>query len=324
MKSAYYGPDLMFTSANLAAARLSALENLYCFKQPASSCVPEAEASISVHGQTLGKARHGRKPLGSALVSVAALISKMDEEQPNHWESRSAPTLQLRPLRKPDQALRIFLGKVEKARINREEAEPETAPVVEPDWLEAQTITLDRVPAYEREIRRTAYLLLMKRCGGKRDFVTACDNRFNACTSILAQRAEAVLMAERLLRRVPHGFTVNTVAWTLTTPNTGNTPALFESCRTPQNIKITVQDCQIYQMEQQILKDEPMQQIQSRIPADTSQVSPDNLMHEPERKKEIGVMPRIISGILESAERMPRLNVADLPVNAMSAATTIS
>lgn len=323
MQSAYYGPDFMFTSANLAAARLSALENLDCFKQPAQSPVPESEATMSTHGHTLGKARQGKKPLGSALVSVAALISKLDEEQPTQWESRSAPTLQLRPLRKPDEALRIFLGKVEKARINRQDAEADTAPAIEQDWSDAQTITLDHVPAYEREIRRTAYSLLMKRCGAEREFVTACDNRFNASTSILTQRAEAVLMAERLLRRVEHGFTVNTLAWTLTTPNTDNTPALFESCRTPQNIKVTVQDCQNYRMQHQILKDEPMQQIQSQMPAGISQASPDIQMRESERKNEMGVIPRIISGILESAERMPRLNVADLPVNAMSAATTI-
>lgn len=320
MKSAYYGPDSMFTSANLAAARLSALENLDCFKQPEQAGAKEREAANSVHGNTLGKARHGRKPLGSALVSVAALITKMDEEQPSHWESRSAPTLQLRPLRKPDEALRIFLGKVEKARINREDAEADTAPVVEPDWIAAQTITLDRVPAYEREIRRTAYSLLMKRCSGERDFVTACDNRFNASTSILCARAEAVLMAERLLRRVEHGFTVNTVAWTLTTPNTDNTPALFESCRTPQGIKVSVQDCQNYRMEQQILKDEQMQKIQDQASAGINQ---DNQTREPEHRNEMGVIPRIISGILESAERMPRLNVADVPVNAMSAATRI-
>jgi hypothetical protein len=323
MQSAYYGPDFMFTSANLAAARLSALENLDCFKQPAQPRVPETEAAASVHGHTLGKARQGKKPLGSALVSVAALISKLDEEQPTQWESRSAPTLQLRPLRKPDEALRIFLGKVEKARINQQDAEAKTAPAIVQDWSDAQTVTLDRVPAYEREIRRTAYALLMKRCGSERDWVTALDNRFNASTGILTQRAEAVLMAERLLRRVEHGFTISTVAWTLTTPNTDNMPALFESCRTPQNIKVTVQDCQNYRMEQQILKAEPLQQFQNQAPVCISQFSLDNPLHEPEHKNEMGVIPRIISGILESAERIPRLNVADVPVNAMSAATRI-
>ncbi len=223
----------MFTSANLAAARLSALENMDCFRQSADTCPAEVKAEDSVHGLTLGKGRQSRKTLGSSLVSVAALISKLDEEQPTHWESRSAPTLQLRPIRKPDEALRIFLEKVEKARVNREDAEADTTPVIDLDDYSSQTVTLDRVPAYEREIRRTAYSLLMKRSGSDRDFVTASDNRFNASTSILTARAKAVLMTERLLRRVEHGFTVNTVGWTLTTPNTDNMPALFESCRTP-------------------------------------------------------------------------------------------
>lgn len=244
MNSAYYGPDSMFTSANLAAARLSALENIDCFKRSADTCVSEAKTEESVHGLTLGKAGKGRKTLGSSLVSVAALISKLDEEQPTQWESRSAPTLQLRPIRKTDDALRIFLKRVEKARVNREDSEAETSPVIDVDDYSSQTVTLDRVPALEREIRRTAYSLLMKSSGSQRDFVTASDNRFNASTSILTARAEAVLMAERLLRRVEHGFTVNTVAWTLTTPNTDNMPALFEACRTPQSVKVTVQDCQ--------------------------------------------------------------------------------
>ncbi len=319
MKSAYYGPDSMFTSANLAAARLSALENLDCFKQPPESRNTESQAEESVHGLTLGKARQGKKPLNSALSSVAALITKMDEEQPTHWESRSAPTLQLRPIRKPDEALRIFLGKVERARLNREDSEAITAPVADYDSIEQQTVTLDRVPAFEREIRRTAYTILMKNSGQQRNFVTASDNRFNASTSILTQRAEAVLTAERLLRRVDNGFTVSTVAWSLTTPNTDNTPALFESCRTPQSIKVSVQDCQTYRKEQQLLKEQQMQQTQTQGLKEVSE----NQKLETENKRELGVLPRIISGILESTVRMPRLNVADVPVNAMSAATTV-
>lgn len=338
MKSAYYGPDSMFTSANLAAARLSALENHQCLKAAANGVQDQ-----SVHGNTLGKAHHGRKTLGSSLVSVAALISKLDEEQPTQWESRSAPTLQLRPVRKPDEALRIFLQKVEKARVNREEREEQeadTAPVQDPHYLEShesdesyepyeslasfdaydsQTITLDKVPAYEREIRRTAYTLLMKRSGPERDFVTASDNRFNASTSILVARAEAILLSERLLRRLDHGFSVTTPAWTLTTPNTDNTPALFESCRTPQNVKVTVQNCQSFELERQLLKDNRMQQLIDEVSREISQESAD----KPACKLETSGLPRFITGILESAERLPRLNVADIPVNAMSAATTV-
>ncbi len=142
MNSAYYGPDSMFTSANLAAARLSALENIDCFKRSADTCVSEAKTEESVHGLTLGKAGKGRKTLGSSLVSVAALISKLDEEQPTQWESRSAPTLQLRPIRKTDDALRIFLKRVEKARVNREDSEAETSPVIDVDDYSSQTVTL--------------------------------------------------------------------------------------------------------------------------------------------------------------------------------------
>lgn len=307
----------MFTSANLAAARLSALENMDCFKRSSDSCAVQEKAEESVHGLTLGKAGQGRKTLGSSLVSVAALISKLDEEQPTHWESRSAPTLQLRPIRKPDEALRIFLQKVEKARVNREASEFDTTPVIDVDDYSSQTVTLDRVPAYEREIRRTAYSLLMKRGGSQRDFITASDNRFNASTSILTARAEAVLMTERLLRRVEHGFTVNTVGWTLTTPNTDNMPALLEACRTPQSVKVSVQDCQNYKNE--LLKVQQMQQIQEQGQVGVSQTQ----TRDQDRKREVGVIPRIISGILESAERMPRLNVADVPVNAMSAVTRV-
>ena len=325
MKSAYYGPDSMFTSANLAAARLSALENQQCLKAKAA-----AGQEDSVHGNTLGKAHHGRKTLGSSLVSVAALISKLDEEQPRQWESGSAPTLQLRPVRKPDEALRIFLQRVEKARTDREVREDEnvdTVPVQEADSsnshnsfdpYSSQTITLDRVPAYEREIRRTAYSLLMKSCGPERDFVTASDNRFNASTTILVARAEAILLSERLLRRVEHGFSVTTPAWTLSTPDTNNTPALFESCRTPQNVKVTVQNCQNFDKEQQLLKDKRMQQLIEEVSQEIIQETKNK-----SRKAETSGLERFITGILESAERLPRLNVADVPVNAMSAATTI-
>ncbi len=303
----------MFTSANLAAARISALESYDCFKPKV-----EAQTDDSVHAKTLGKGRHGKKPLGSALVSVAALISKLDEEQPTQWESRSAPTLQLRPIKKPDEALKLFLQKVEKHRVTRESTLPETAHVPSPVDYEFQTVTLDRVPAVEREVRRTAYSLLMKHCGTGRDFVTASDNRFNASTSILAARAEAILMAERLLRRVENGFSVNTFAWTLTTPSTENTAALFESCRTPQSVKVTVQDCQLYAQEQCSMKEARMQKLLDEVSAEITHDSNKTV------KKELGVLPRLITGILESAERLPRLNVADVPVNAMSAATSIS
>lgn len=316
MKSAYYGPDSMFTSANLAATRLSALENQQCLKAKA-----DAGQEDSVHGNTLGKARHGRKTLGSSLVSVAALISKLDEEQPTQWESRSAPTLQLRPVRKPDEALRIFLQRVEQARIDREGEDVDTAPVQEPESFDpynSQTITLDKVPAYEREIRRTAYSLLMQKCGPERDFVTASDNRFNASTTVLVARAEAILLSERLLRRVEHGFSVTTPAWTLSTTDTDNTPALFESCRTPQNVKVTVQNCQNFDKEQQLLKDKRMQQLIEEVSQEIIQETKNQ-----SRKAETSGLERFITGILESAERLPRLNVADVPVNAMSAATTI-
>jgi hypothetical protein len=236
----------MFTSATLAAARLSALESYDCFKRSESSPAEHHEqADVEcVHGNTPVKNRPGKKNLGSSLVSVAALISKLDEEQPTQWESRSSPTLQLRPIRKPDEALRIFLKKVESHRLNRLDSEADTRPVQEGcDGIESQTVTLDRVPAYDREVRRTAYSLLMRNCGPHRDFVTASDNRFNASTSILTARAEALLLAERLLRRVENGFTVTTAAWTLTAPVSENTPALFESCRTPASIKVSVQDC---------------------------------------------------------------------------------
>lgn len=246
--STYHGPVSMFTSATLAAARLSALESYDCFKRFGSSQAEPAEPVAEVdclHGNTPVKNRPGKKTLGTSLVSVAALISKLDEEQPTQWESRSAPTLQLRPIRKPDEALRIFLKKVESHRLNRLNSEADTREVEEAfDSVEAQTVTLDRVPAYDREVRRTAYSLLMRNCGPHRDFVTASDNRFNASTSILTARAEAILLAERLLRCVENGFTVTTAAWTLTTPLTDNTPALFESCRTPASVKVSVQDCQ--------------------------------------------------------------------------------
>lgn len=302
----------MFTSANLAPARISALESHDCFKPKV-----EAQSDDSIHAKTLGKGRLGKKPLGSALVSVAALISKLDEEQPTQWESRSAPTLQLRPIKKPDEALKLFLQKVERHRVTREDALPETAPIHSPEDYEFQTVTLDRVPAVEREIRRTAYSLLMKHCGTGRDFVTSCDNRFNASTSILAARAEAILMAERLLRRVENGFSISTFAWTLTTPSTENTAALFESCRTPQSVKVTVQDCQLYAKEQNSTKEARMQKLLDEVSAE--------ITHDSSKKvqKELSVLPRLITEILESAERLPRLNVADVPVNVMSAATSI-
>ncbi len=304
----------MFTSANLAAARLSALENHQCLKLANSEAQAHEEDIDSFHGCTLGKNRQAKRPLGSSLVSVAALISKLDEEQPTHWESRSAPTLQLRPIRKPDEALRIFLKKVEAARVNREDLEFDTTLCSELDNnYDAQTVTLDRVPAFEREIRRTAYSLLMKRCGPARDFITASDNRFNASTSILTARAEAVLLAERLLRRLEHGFSVNTTAWTLTTPDTEYTPALFEACRTPQSVKVTVKDCHTPRKEDQMLQNQAQAREEIQI----------DWQEKPSRKSEMGVIPRIITGILDAAERMPRLNVADVPVNAMSAATTI-
>lgn len=245
--STYHGPVSMFTSATLAAARLSALENYDCFKRSDAPAVQKDEqADVDcLHGNTPLKNRPAKKTLGASLVSVAALISKLDEEQPTQWESRSAPTLQLRPIRKPDEALRIFLKKVESHRVNRLNSEADTRPVEEAfDSIDAQTVTLDRVPAYDREVRRTAYSLLMRNCGPVRDFLTASDNRFNASTSILTARAEAILLAERLLRRVDNGFTVTTAAWTLTAPLTDNTPALFESCRTPASVKVSVQDCQ--------------------------------------------------------------------------------
>jgi hypothetical protein len=175
------------------------------------------------------------------------------------------------------------------------------------------------VPAIEREARRSAYSLLMKHCGTARDFVTASDNRFNASTSILTARAEAILLAERLLRRLDDGFSVNTLAWTLTAPNTDNTPALFDSCRTPQNIKVTVQNCQDFSKEQQSLKDAKMKILLDEVSQEVSQA-----VQKPSQRSEIGVLPRLITGILESAERLPRLNVADVPVNAMAAATTIN
>lgn len=304
----------MFTSANLAASRLTSLESQDCFRRK-----PEVKTEESVNGRTLGKGRQGKKPLGSALVSVAALISKLDEEQPTQWESRSAPTLQLRPVCKPDEGLKLFLQRVEKHRVNREESQADATPIEELNWLEAQTVTLDRVPAIEREVRRSAYSLLMKHCGTARDFVTASDNRFNASTSILTARAEAILLAERLLRRLDDGFSVNTLAWTLTAPNTDNTPALFDSCRTPQNIKVTVQNCQDFSKEQQSLKDAKMKILLDEVSQEVSQA-----VQKPSQRSEIGVLPRLITGILESAERLPRLNVADVPVNAMAAATTIN
>lgn len=253
--STYYGPDSMFTSANLAAARLSALENHECFRQS-----KQATESSSFNGETLGKGRSSKKQLGSALSSVAALISKLDEEQPTQWESRSAPTLQLRAIKRPDETLSIFLKKVEAARISREgtssalsgsanltgTSSSADTTLLQPLWQDEnfdQTQTLDRIPAYESEIRRTAYTILMKRAGSARDFVTAADNRFDASTTILTARAEALLVAERMLKRVDNGFTVHTTAWTLTTPFTDNMPALFEACRTPLNIKVTVQNC---------------------------------------------------------------------------------
>lgn len=251
--STYHGPVSMFTSATLAAARLSALESHDCFKQSGSSQGEPEEPALEsdcLHGNTPVKNRPGKKTLGTSLVSVAALISKLDEEQPTQWESRSAPTLQLRPIRKPDEALRVFLKKVESHRLNRLNSEANTRQVEEAfDSVEAQTVTLDRVPAYDREVRRTAYSLLMRNCGPHRDFVTASDNRFNASTSILTARAEAILLAERLLRRVENGFTVTTAAWTLTAPLTDNTPALFESCRTPASVKVSVQDCQSFKQD---------------------------------------------------------------------------
>lgn len=304
----------MFTSANLAASRLSALESRDCFNRKA-----EVQADDSANGRTQGQGCRAKKPLGSSLVSVAALISKLDETHPTQWESRSAPTLQLRPIRKPDEALKLFLQRVEKHRVGKEESHADTASVEEFNSYESQTVTLDRVPAYEREVRRTAYSQLMKHCSAGRDFVTASDNRFNAATSILVARAEALLMAERFLRRIDDGFSINTAAWTLTTPNTNNTPALFESCRTPQNIKVTVQDCQLYAKEQQLLKEAKMQKLLEQVSQEISCQSAQNTAQKPE----IGVLPRLITGILESAERLPRLNVADVPVNAMSAATTI-
>jgi hypothetical protein len=288
----------MFTSANLAASRLTSLESQDCFRRK-----PEVKTEESVNGRTLGKGRQGKKPLGSALVSVAALISKLDEEQPTQWESRSAPTLQLRPVCKPDEGLKLFLQRVEKHRVNREESQADATPIEELNWLEAQT----------------AYSLLMKHCGTARDFVTASDNRFNASTSILTARAEAILLAERLLRRLDDGFSVNTLAWTLTAPNTDNTPALFDSCRTPQNIKVTVQNCQDFSKEQQSLKDAKMKILLDEVSQEVSQA-----VQKPSQRSEIGVLPRLITGILESAERLPRLNVADVPVNAMAAATTIN
>ncbi|MBX9950460.1 MAG: hypothetical protein K2Y39_14930 [Candidatus Obscuribacterales bacterium] len=305
----------MFTSANLAAARLSALENHDCFTRNA-----EVRSYDSVNGKTLGKGCRTKQPLDSSLVSVAALISKMDEDQPTQWESRSAPTLQLRPVRNPDQALKLFLQKVEKHRVDREEAQADTVPVLDINSSESQTVTLDRVPAFEREVRRTAYTQLMKHSNASRDFVTASDNRFNASTNILVARAEALLMVERFLRRVDNGFSVNTPAWTLTTPNTDNTPALFESCRTPQNVKVTVQDCQVYAREQQLLREAKMQKLLDQVSEEITCQS----AQKTAQRTDMGVLPRLIAGILESAERLPRLNVADLPVNAMSAATTIN
>jgi len=304
----------MFTSANLAASRLSGLESPDCFNRRA-----EVQSDDSVNGGTLGKGCRAKKPLGSSLVSVAALISKLDEKHPTQWESRSAPTLQLRPIRKPDEALKLFLQRVEKHRVGKEGSHIDTAPVEEFNSYESQTVTLDRVPAVERELRRTAYSQLMKHCSAGRDFVTASDNRFNASTSILVARAEALLMAERFLRRIDNGFSINTAAWTLTTPNTDNTPALFESCRTPQNIKVTVQNCQLYTKEQQLLKEAKMQKLLEQVSQEISCQPAQTTAQKPE----IGVLPRLITGILESAERLPRLNVADVPVNAMSAATTI-
>jgi len=303
----------MFTSANLAAARLSALESRECFKEKV-----EFRPEDSLNGR-LDQGRSGRKTLGSSLVSVAALISKLDEEQPTQWASRSAPTLQLRSIRKPDEALKLFLQKVEKHRATIEQTQIDSAPVVNFDSAEAQTVTLDHVPAVEREIRRTAYSLIMKHCGEARDFVAASDNRFNAATNILTARAEAILMAERLLRRVDDGFSVNTAAWTLTTSSSANTPALFESCRSPQNVKVTVQDCQAYEKEQQLLKEAKMQKLLQEVSEEIARQPEDKYPQQPN----LGVLPRFINGLLLSAERLPRLNVADVPVNAMSAATSI-
>lgn len=302
----------MFTSANSAAARLSALENNHCLKAVET---PERQETDSFSGNTLGKGRQGKKPLGASLVSVAALISKLDEQQPTQWESRSAPTLQLKPVRKTDEALRIFLRRVEAARVNRQECEEDTTQLdVEESAPDSQTVTLDNIPAYEREVRRTAYSLLMKRCGPDRNFVTASDNRFNSATNILTARAEAMLLSERLLRRVEHGFTVNTPAWTLTTSNTENTAALFEACRTPQSVKVSVKNCHSQKFASE----------QSSVQTSSYEDSKfDDSLAKPQRKTDYGVIPRIISGIIEAAERMPRLNVADVPVNAMSAATTV-
>jgi len=229
----------MFTSATLAASRLSALEGYECLRREQSQAGEDC-----LRGNTQARHRPMRKPLGSSLMSVAALISKLDEEQPTQWESRSAPTMQLRPIRKTDEALRIFLKKVEAHRANKSACEADTNSIDELfDSVEAQTVTLDRVPALDRELRRSAYSLLMKNAREHRDFAVATDNRFNASTSILTARAQAIRLAERMLRRVDNGFTVTTMAWTLTVPTTENTPALFESCRTPISIRVSVQDC---------------------------------------------------------------------------------
>lgn len=231
----------MFTSANVAAAKLSVFENEACF-----AGADQVEHAASNRGPRLLKGAKSNQ-LGASLMSVAALISKLDEDQPSTYESRSSPTLRLQPLRKPDEALKIFLERVEAARLKDVKVEipiaetqswaPKTAEISQFE----ETQTLDNVPFQILETRRSAYKTLAKRTFSYLNFERAEGKTFDTSLEQIIIEVQPLRVAERVMIRSNDGVAFHSVGWTLSTAEDKDPASLLKACRTAAEVKITFQ-----------------------------------------------------------------------------------
>lgn len=226
----------MFTSANVAAARLSVLEDEACFASNQQS-----DYASSHRGLKLAKGSKSAQ-LGSSLMSVAALISKLDEEQPVAYESSSSPTLRLQPLKKPEEALQKFLERVEAARLKGDQRTADWqswAPVTEEFSKFEETDTLDNIPCQIMETRRSAYKTLAKRTFNYLNFERADTNRFNTSTEQLVISAQKANLPERVMIRWVNGVAFHAPGWTLSTADDKDPASLLKACRTAAEVKVS-------------------------------------------------------------------------------------
>lgn len=231
----------MFTSANVAAARLSVFENEACF-----AGADQIDHAASHRGPQLLKGSKSNQ-LGASLLSVAALISKLDEDQPSTYESRSSPTLRLQPLRKSDEALKFFLERVEAARLKDVKTDvvvvepqswaPETAEISRFE----ETQTLDNVPVQILETRRSAYKTLAKRTFSYLNFERADGKTFDTSLEQIMLKVQPPRVAERVLIRSVDGVAFHSQGWTLSIADDKDPASLLKACRTAAEVKITFQ-----------------------------------------------------------------------------------